>query len=197
MAEFGGSKAWSIQSSPLIYHLLLRGTGDTFAEDRVKAWWMGAGAADLKVYFSSCNAGVSTADGKGREGRTTEPFPPFSWAIPHKPLVSQGWGYQWLWPWDERWTAALLLLWPKTSNSKRLLNSPAVLWQKTTQSSPVLFNFAGILHKPQEWKGREFRPDPSCYCCALPGFLWGVHGKLTAGPLLQVGKRLSVKAAAS
>lgn len=39
MAEFGGSKAWSIQSSPLIYHLLQR-TVDSFAEDRVKAWWV-------------------------------------------------------------------------------------------------------------------------------------------------------------
>lgn len=106
-------------------------------------------------------------------------------------------GNQWLWPWDARWTAALLLQWPKTRNSKRPLSSPAVVWQKTTQSSPVLFNFAGVLHKPQESKGREFHPDPSCYCCILPGLLWVVHGKLTAGPLLQVGKRLSVKAAAS
>lgn len=80
MAEFGGWKAWGIQTSPLIYHLLQRGTVDSFAEDTVKVWWVGAGAAELKVYFSSCNAGVSTADGKGREGRTTEPFPPFSWA---------------------------------------------------------------------------------------------------------------------
>lgn len=106
-------------------------------------------------------------------------------------------GNRWLWPWDARWTAALLLQWQKTRNSKRPLSSPAVLWQKTTQSSPVLFNFAGVLHKPQESKGREFHPDPSCYCCVLPGFLWGVHGKLTAGPPLQAGKRLSVKTAAS
>lgn len=52
---------------------------DSLAEDRVKAWWVGAGAAELKVYLSFCNAGVSTAaDGKSREGRTTEPFSPFS-----------------------------------------------------------------------------------------------------------------------
>lgn len=70
IAEFGGSKAWSIQSSPLIYHLLLRGTVNSFAEDRVKAWCVGAGAAELKVNFSFCNAGVNIADGESREGRT-------------------------------------------------------------------------------------------------------------------------------
>lgn len=44
----------------------------------MKAWWVGAGAAELKAYLSFGNAGVSTADGKSREGRTTEPFSPFS-----------------------------------------------------------------------------------------------------------------------
>lgn len=41
----------------------------------VRPRWVGEGAAELKVCVSSCNAGVNTADGKGREGETAEPYP--------------------------------------------------------------------------------------------------------------------------
>lgn len=52
-AEFGGSKAWSVRSSPLIYHLLQRGTVDSFAEDRVKAWWV-AGPTHQSGWGQNC-----------------------------------------------------------------------------------------------------------------------------------------------
>ena len=119
------------------------------------------------------------------------------------PPQTLSWGQmkQWLWLWDGSWTMPLLLQCPterlKHRKSKRPLNSPAVLWQKTAQSFPALFSFfAGVLHKPQDSKGREFRPKSCCCChCAPPGSLWGAHGNLTAGPFLQVAKRLSVRVA--
>lgn len=44
-AELGGSKAQSIQSFPLIHHLLLNGAVVIlmafFAEDNTKVWWVG------------------------------------------------------------------------------------------------------------------------------------------------------------
>lgn len=138
------------------------------------------------------------------EGETAEPFPSPPPGHPPPPpphTLSCGQMKQWPWSWHESWTVVLLLQHPterlKHRKSKRPLNSPAVLWQKTTQPFPVLFSFfAGVLHKPQDSKGREFHPKPCCCRCAPPGSLWGAHGNLTAGPLLQVGKRLSVRAAA-
>lgn len=169
VAEFGGSKARGIQTSSLIHHLLQRGTVDSFAEDGVKVWWVGAGAAELKVYFSSLMLEWALLMGRARRGEPQSLFlhsleQPFA----HSVLWCQG--NQWLWPWDERWTAAQLLLWPKSRNSKRPLNSPDVLWQKTTQSSPVLFSFAGVLHKPQDQSGESFIQTPAAAAFYLAFF---------------------------
>lgn len=74
MAEFGGSKAWSIQSSPLIYHLLLsqsfcRGQSEglvgggrscwaeglfflSYSAVSEHCWWEGQGGENHRAFFS-------------------------------------------------------------------------------------------------------------------------------------------------